>query len=188
MIEPITKINHRRRLLVVGAAAAVIALTALTVPAAQAADQNTADAPGFTVEPIGIPLEAGYTRENYIHPGADLLAARTGIALKDGDGQLMYTECSTDPNLIRVDRVIENTTIDRQIICFKLIGNTGWLTMEIPDSFNVRAGKEVPVTVITTDPDNPEAKPKETPVDKNNRADITNTSNNNVTIVELRVK
>lgn len=156
---------------------------------AQAANQNTADeGPGYTVEPVGIPLEAGYAVENYVHPGADVLAAQIGIALKDGDGQLMYTECSTDPNLIRINRVRETQEISRRVVCFKTSGTTGWLKVEVSGSFNVGSGKEKPVTVFTTDPDNPEATPAEILVPKNDRKDVTNASNNNVTIVELRLK
>lgn len=172
-------IKDRRRLLVVGAAAGAIALTALMVTPAQASNQALADeGPGYTVEPVGVPLDPGYTVENYIHPNADIIAAQTNILLKDGNGQIMYTTCNTaDKTQIKVESKVRELAD----ICFSTTGQPGWLKMEIPGSFGVRAGTKDVYVTINTQPDQIVVSPgKPKGIDPN--------YTNQVTLVELSVK
>lgn len=177
------KLKYRRRLLVTGATAAAIGLTALTVPVANAADQNPADSPGYTVEPAGTIFEAGYTVDNGVHPGAELIAAQSNILLKDGNGQITYTACN------RADSTqifVESKVREGSFICFATTGQPGWLKMEIPGSFGVRAGnKELTVTTVEGSNERQEVTIKLTdPRFKN----IDPKDTTEVTLVELRTK
>lgn len=139
-------LRYRRRLLVLAITAVAMTVTGLTIPVANAADQNAAEGPGYTVEPAGTIFEAGYTVDNGIHPGAELIAAQSNILLKDGNGQITYTTCNRSDNTqIRVESKVRQGAF----ICFATTGQPGWLNMEIPGSFGVRAGdKELTVTTV----------------------------------------
>lgn len=161
------------------AAVSALALGITTIAALPVANATTLeDGPGYTVEPIGPPREAGYTVENYLHPGADMLAAQTGIILKTGDGYLMHTTCGSDPNQIS----IRSTNFDQRI-CFKAAASKGWLTMEIPGSFLVRASNDKDLSVTST----LEGNTRVDLVPKGGNVDVRSDSED-VTIVELRIK
>lgn len=174
MIKPIM---NKRRLLALSIAATAIAITALTVPTAQAADPATASGPGYTVEPVGDPFEAAYTIEPGTHPGADKIAAQKKILLKEGNGQIIYTQCTGAADQI----LIAGTKLPDA--CFQPTGQPGWLTMEIPDSFGVKAGlKKLDVKSFD------EGNEKTTTIPANESVPIMNeTNNNDVTVIELRI-
>ena len=143
---------------------------------------NTAEATG--TQPAAAPNipapEAGYPVENYIHPNAQTIAAATGVFLKEGDGHLMHTDCTNNPDQIRVS----SRVTDHSGLCFTLTGSTGWLTMEIPASYGVRAGKSHNLTVTTTDNGHTETRT----ITKGARGDIRNAIGDATVLVELRVK
>ncbi|MFK3670671.1 hypothetical protein ACI2IX_10905 [Leifsonia aquatica] len=65
--------------------------------------------PGYTVEPAGAPaLEAGYTVENFQHPGAGRIAVEFNILLKEGDGNIVHQPC--DP--LKEQIAVESSTGD----------------------------------------------------------------------------
>ncbi|NYE94877.1 hypothetical protein FHU41_001098 [Psychromicrobium silvestre] len=141
----------------------------------------TTDQPGYTVEPVGTPLEPGYTVENYIHPNAEQIAATTNILLKEGDGQIIYATCdSSKPTQIKVESSIRPGAK----ICFDVTGPTGWLKMEIPGSFGVRSGAKE-LTITTTESG---AAPEQQTVPANTNMGIDPIDSGEVTLVELRVK
>ncbi|SEF11790.1 hypothetical protein SAMN04489740_4143 [Arthrobacter alpinus] len=94
--------------------------------------QNTQDGPVFTVE-------------NYVHPEADRLGEELGIKLKDGNGNMIYVECTPDGSLIRV----ESIDATGNVVCFQATGSPAWLNMEITGSFGVQTGQK-PVDVTST--------------------------------------
>lgn len=176
MIKPIRK---RRRLLALSIAATAITVTSFTIPAAQAADPNTAEGAGYTVEPVGDPFEDAYTIEPGTYPGADKIAAQKKILLKDGDGQIMLAECGSAPNQINIRSVVAADLM----FCFNLSGPTGWLKMEITGSYIARATEDKNLSVKATDVQNREIL---TEVPKGENRPI-RSAGATVTVVELRV-
>lgn len=177
MIKPI---NNRRKLLVLATALTAITAIAITVPAAQATGQNTTatDGSGYTVEPVGDPFEAAYTIEPGTYPGADKIAAQKQILLKDGDGQIIYTQCTGAPDQIQITGSV------RPDVCFQPLGPSGWLRMEITDSFGVKAGaKSLDVKSID------EGKEKTTEIPATEFIPVMNKTNSkDVTVIEISIK
>jgi len=160
------------------AVTAGISACLLIVSVAHAA---TTTGPNTANEPATAPVvEAGYPIENYLHPNADEIAATTGVVLKEGDGYLMFADCTNNREQIQVVR----SGTARRTLCFNLTGPTGWLTMEIPASYGVRAGKNHDLTVTTTDNGHTETRT----VTKGARQDVSNAIGEDVVLVELRIK
>jgi hypothetical protein len=70
--------------------------------------------------------------EDFNYPGADRILAERGIELKRGDGHIVLVDCSGE-NLLRVSARGQ----DNQAVCFRVTGNSGWLTLELPAAFLV---------------------------------------------------
>ncbi|WP_258023754.1 hypothetical protein [Streptomyces bambusae] len=74
----------------------------------------------------------GYAIEDFGYPNADKILAERGITLKRGDGHIMLADCGSATDLMEIwSRANEK-------ICFRVSGNTGYLTMEIPAVFAVK--------------------------------------------------
>gem|GEM_PF-4266658 len=99
--------------------------------------------------------------------------------LKEGDGNLLYADCNRNRNQIQ----IHSTVTDHPALCFTLTGPTGWLAVEIPGSYGVRAGDNHNLTVTTTDNGHTETRT----VTKGTRSYIANAIGEDVMVVELRV-
>ncbi|MFF2051757.1 hypothetical protein ACFVU2_09160 [Leifsonia sp. NPDC058194] len=144
------------------------------------------DAPGYTVERANsAPLEAGFTVENFQHPGAGRIAVEFNILLKEGDGNIIHQPC--DP--LKEQITVESSTgdfsrDDYPKLCFGLTGDKGWLTMEIPGSYLVKAPKKHAVTATTTD--DLTTRTVVVPADKPVYVD-TSAEQTGVVVVELRV-
>jgi hypothetical protein len=74
--------------------------------------------------------------EDFAYPGADKIQAEHGIAVSRGDGHLLFVDCNSGTDLIET----WSTIADLQ--CFGLRGQTGWLTLNIPDVYLVKAGSQ----------------------------------------------
>ncbi|MBT2585350.1 hypothetical protein [Arthrobacter sp. ISL-95] len=86
--------------------------------------------------------------EDYNHPEAARLEAERGLKLKNGDGNIVYVECPIDSqkDLIRIE---SHLTYGGDLgeerngwICFKSAAGPGWLSVEIPGSFGIKAGDQ----------------------------------------------
>ncbi|MFI6939599.1 hypothetical protein ACIBI4_10020 [Streptomyces sp. NPDC050418] len=129
-----------RRALATGCAAAVAAVAlVLTVgpgqPAAEApaADSVADAAPGYAVEDYG-------------YPDADKILAEQDVLLKRGDGRITLAACGSETGLMEV------YVREHEKVCFKVTGNSGWLTMEIPAVFGVKgAGEQSAVVDMTVE-------------------------------------
>ncbi|MBA8823462.1 hypothetical protein FHX42_000791 [Saccharopolyspora lacisalsi] len=64
--------------------------------------------------------------EDHSYPGADRIEAETGIRLIEGDGHIVKVDCAKETPLIKVD----SSTLGSS--CYEVLGESGWLTMEIP--------------------------------------------------------
>ncbi|WP_394939542.1 hypothetical protein [Psychromicrobium sp. YIM B11713] len=164
-------------------AVGLVAASALTLMGASGAVAADGDEPGFTVEPVGTPLEPGFTVENYIHPNADQIAAQTNILLKEGNGSIIYAQCRSlndGPKQIRV----ETNLRPNLPVCFDISAPTGWLKMEIPGSFGVRAATK-DLTITTSEAGDA---PEQQVIPANGRLGIDPSDSTEVTLLELRVK
>jgi hypothetical protein len=74
------------------------------------------------------------TVEDFNYPGADDIFAARGIRLKRGDGHIMLADCGTAGAIQVKSRVTNGDT------CFRAIGTSGYLTMEIPSVFLIFGG------------------------------------------------
>ncbi|MCQ9180984.1 hypothetical protein KMT30_18450 [Streptomyces sp. IBSBF 2953] len=75
----------------------------------------------------------GYAVEDFAYPQADKILREQGIVLKRGDGHITLADCADDSGLLQV-RARRNS----ETICFKTVGNSGWLTLEIPAVYVVK--------------------------------------------------
>jgi hypothetical protein len=98
-------------------------------------------ASGAKSSPDSVPLAAapaagdspGFAVEDYNYPGAAAILAAQGITLKRGDGHIVLADCASSGEVLAIK---SGLTADN--ICFLVTGNSGWLTMEIPDVFTIR--------------------------------------------------
>jgi hypothetical protein len=75
----------------------------------------------------------GYAVEDFAYPGAAKILAEQNIVLKRGDGHITLATCASDTGQLEV---WARDKADK--ICFDVVGNSGWLTLEIPSVYAVR--------------------------------------------------
>lgn len=78
------------------------------------------DVPGSAVEDFG-------------YPHADRILAEKNILLKRGDGHITLADCASGTDLLQI---MARDMVDK--ICFKVVGNSGWLTLGIPAVYAIR--------------------------------------------------
>jgi hypothetical protein len=100
----------------------------------------------------GSPTEAvagetpGYTVEDFDYPQADKILAEQGITLKRGDGHIVLADCASQTGLLEV------WARSKDKICFRVTGDSGYLTLEIPSVYGVKGNDyttQVDMTVGT---------------------------------------
>ncbi|MER5733522.1 hypothetical protein ABT084_35200 [Streptomyces sp. NPDC002138] len=74
----------------------------------------------------------GYAIEDGAYPNADKILAEQKIKLKSGDGHILLAECTGAPELMEV------FSHANEKICFRVTGNKGYLSLEIPAVFGVK--------------------------------------------------
>ncbi|MFI0807002.1 hypothetical protein [Streptomyces echinatus] len=75
----------------------------------------------------------GYAVEDFAYPGADRILQERGIVLKRGDGHITLADCASGTGLLQV-----MARRQEDPICFRTVGTSGWLTMEIPAVYVVK--------------------------------------------------
>ncbi|WP_175439314.1 hypothetical protein [Streptomyces vilmorinianum] len=88
----------------------------------------------------------GFAIEDYNYPEADRILAEQGIVLKRGDGHILLADCASGTGLLEV------WSREKQRVCFRATGTSGWLTLEIPSVYGIKAPEyatEVDMTVGT---------------------------------------
>ncbi|MFG1948661.1 S1 family peptidase [Nonomuraea sp. NPDC048826] len=103
------------------------------VPAGGTAMAQTVPEP----DDVNVP---GPTVEDFRYPGAESI---DDIELIRGDGRITLVECTTDPQLITVE------SVGRSKFCFRVKGDTGWLSLRLDAVFLVGAGDQVVEATIT---------------------------------------
>ncbi|WP_257004066.1 hypothetical protein [Streptomyces sp. SA15] len=105
----------------------LVALAGVSVASAD----DPAQPPTSAAPPIAV--------EDYGYPGADKILATKGIKLKKGDGRILLAECDQAAQQIRVLTVEDPAEGRAGTYCFKALGKSGWLTLELPRVFAVEA-------------------------------------------------
>nr|WSY53142.1 hypothetical protein OG999_25455 [Streptomyces sp. NBC_00886] len=89
----------------------------------------------------------GYAVEDFAYPQADKILAEQNILLKRGDGHITLADCVSGTGQIEV-----MARQNAETICFRVVGNSGWLTLEIPSVYAVKGNDyttQVDMTVGT---------------------------------------
>ncbi|KPH99874.1 hypothetical protein OV450_0722 [Actinobacteria bacterium OV450] len=74
----------------------------------------------------------GYAIEDFAYPNADKILAEKKIKLKSGDGHILLAECTGAPELMEV------FSHKNEKVCFRVTGDKGYLSLEIPSVFGVK--------------------------------------------------
>ncbi|WP_406398426.1 hypothetical protein OH805_05575 [Streptomyces sp. NBC_00879] len=111
-----------------GAAAAAGALAWLVLAGAAAETGGTGEA----ATPVADEAP-GYAVEDFNYPLADKILAEKNIVLKRGDGHITLADCASGAGLLEI---MARDKADK--ICFKVVGNSGWLTLEIPAVYAIK--------------------------------------------------
>ncbi|MEU2996174.1 hypothetical protein ABZ684_01185 [Streptomyces sp. NPDC006995] len=117
--------------------------------------------------------------EDFNYPGADKILAEKGIILKRGDGHIVYADCASETGLLEI------LARDKGKVCFRVTGNSGWLTLEIPSVYLIKGSAEheaqVDMTVDTEEKSFDVAKGQWTPV-----GESTDEQGREHTLIEIR--
>ncbi|MDT0420492.1 MULTISPECIES: hypothetical protein [unclassified Streptomyces] len=98
-----------------------------------------------TVATAGVADAApGYAVEDFAYPQADKILAEKGLVLKRGDGHITLADCASGTGQLEL---LARNKGDK--LCFDVVGNEGFLTMEIPAVYSVR-GNDYSTTVDMT--------------------------------------
>ncbi|MFJ6908249.1 hypothetical protein [Streptomyces griseoluteus] len=98
-----------------------------------------------TISPVA-GTAPGYAVEDFNYPQADKILAEQGITLKRGDGHIVLAACDSEPGLMEV------WARSKDKVCFRVTGNSGWLTLEIPSVYGIKGNDysaQVDMTVGT---------------------------------------
>ncbi|MFJ6783177.1 hypothetical protein [Streptomyces yangpuensis] len=74
----------------------------------------------------------GYAVEDFSYPNADKILAEQKIKLKSGNGHILLAECTGAPELLEV------FPLKNEKVCFRVTGDKGYLSLEIPSVFGVK--------------------------------------------------
>ncbi|WP_254405369.1 hypothetical protein [Streptomyces sp. AC627_RSS907] len=120
---------RRKKTLIARALGAAAVAGALAWAALASGTQGGADSPA-----VAVADEApGYAVEDFNYPQADKILAERGIVLKRGDGHITLADCGSGTGLLQV-----MARRNAETICFRTVGDSGWLTLEIPAVYIVK--------------------------------------------------
>lgn len=108
--------------------------------------------------------------EDFSYPGADQILAEHGLKLFSGDGHILfvdsreYDEGPCPVGQVQVERSLDVEPYGK-FFCFRTIGTTGVLTLEVPTTFGVRGGNtEIQATAQLPEGEKTYEIPPNTPV------------------------
>ncbi|MGW4985556.1 hypothetical protein [Streptomyces mirabilis] len=87
----------------------------------------------------------GYAVEGFDYPQADKILAEQGITLKRGDGHIVLAECGSQTGLLEI-----MARASSDLICFRVTGNSGYLTLEIASVYAIRGNDYAAQVDMTT--------------------------------------
>ncbi|MEU3541282.1 hypothetical protein [Streptomyces paromomycinus] len=162
---------------ILGATTAVGAVSAFTI--AQAAPQPA------EVQQTAADAAMSSAVEDFNYPDAERILKEKGIKLGRGDGHIILSECKNDD--IRVWTT--STSEDGNKYCFKVTGKSGYLTLEVPETFGVQALDRPVEATLTSDGKKQTVKVTEGTTEQVGVGDgRPGASGKEATLVELRVK
>ncbi|HEX8869506.1 MAG TPA: hypothetical protein VF821_27840 [Lentzea sp.] len=85
--------------------------------------------------------------EDFAYPGADKILAERGITLLKGDGHILLDNCATN----QTGQIALRSSQHTDLICFKVTGATGWLSLSIPEVYSIKGDGHKGEAKITTD-------------------------------------
>lgn len=116
------------------AASAAAVLTGLLVTGGLSGASGEASAERVeTVTPVAAEAP-GYAVEDFNYPQADKILQERGITLKRGDGHIVLATCDSQTGLLEVWA----RSRSNERICFRVTGNSGYLSLEIPSVYGVQ--------------------------------------------------
>ncbi|MFB7091221.1 hypothetical protein [Streptomyces sp. NPDC056296] len=74
----------------------------------------------------------GYAVEDFAYPQADKILEEQGVVLKRGDGRITLATCAAGTGQLEV------YSRSNAKICFRVTGDTGWLTLEVASVYGVQ--------------------------------------------------
>ncbi|MFI7360922.1 hypothetical protein ACIBO4_02035 [Streptomyces sp. NPDC050149] len=86
----------------------------------------------------------GYAVEDFNYPQADKILAEKNVVLKRGDGHITFADCV--PGTGQLELLARYNTAR---ICFNVVGDEGWLALEIPAVFSFK-GNDYSTTIGMT--------------------------------------
>ncbi|MBM7494462.1 hypothetical protein JOD64_005684 [Micromonospora luteifusca] len=101
---------------------------------------------GASVQAEASSSEPSSLVEDYSYPGAAQIEADKQIKLLKGDGKIMLAECGSATDLIQVESYNDSS---EPVYCFKVLGSSGYLTLEIPKVYFIWAGDEKVTATVT---------------------------------------
>ncbi|MGW1379013.1 hypothetical protein ACWD6P_32755 [Streptomyces sp. NPDC002446] len=117
------------RLLTVGLLGSALAGSTLLITGAAGA-VDRADAPRSARISAERPPSAV---EDFSYPDAEKIFKEKGLKLKRGNGRILLAECGSEPNLLKF------VARDRADFCFKVTGDNGYLSLEVPSVGGVQS-------------------------------------------------
>ncbi|GAA1268799.1 hypothetical protein GCM10009665_66730 [Kitasatospora nipponensis] len=72
--------------------------------------------------------------EDFSYPGAAKVLADRGITLKAGDGHIVLADCASGTGLVQ----LFSRSATPSEVCFQITGPTGYLSLEIPQIYNIK--------------------------------------------------
>ncbi|WP_437294760.1 hypothetical protein [Sorangium sp. So ce426] len=112
------------------AAAAALGWPVMTSSPSDAPSQRGASAEA--VDPVA-DAAPGYAVEDFNYPQAGKILAEQGITLERGDGRVVLADCASQTGLLEVF-----ARKRKHSICFRVTGNSGYLSLEIPAVYAIR--------------------------------------------------
>ncbi|MGW5017084.1 hypothetical protein [Streptomyces cacaoi] len=118
---------------IVAALVASVLATTHTAGATSSAALANEEKPAFAVE-------------DYAYPQADKIETERGLRLKRGDGHITLADCGSADGLLE----IWGRKNDRKV-CFRTVGQSGFLTLEVPAVYAVKGNDYDTALEMTAD-------------------------------------
>ncbi|GAA1270723.1 hypothetical protein GCM10009665_68790 [Kitasatospora nipponensis] len=85
--------------------------------------------------------------EDFSYPGAAQVLADRGITLKSGDGHIVLADCASGGNLLQ----LFSRSATPSEVCFQITGQTGYLSLEIPQIYNIKGDDHTVKATLNTE-------------------------------------
>jgi hypothetical protein len=132
-----------------------LSLASVGVLSAAAILVTTASAQSMGVAASDDPVGQSSLVEDFEHPNKEGAAA-IGLTLKKGNGKIFWVNCAVGGDLLTVES--DSITTPDHIACFRVTGRDGYLALEIPATYFIKAGSLKIKAVLTAQVDGQEVK------------------------------